>query len=188
MSSIIRTRNSHIPAFHCRTDSFKYSFFPSTLNDWFNIDGSIRKSESISIVINRLLSFIRPVQNKYYNIFDPTGLKFLIRLRLDFSHLNEHRIWHNFQECMNPLCSCSLDIRGTLHYLLHCRHFLHFRNDLINSARSVSDDFESFHDNVKKDILLYGDSRLDDNKNRSILIATINYINNTGRFSGSLFE
>ena len=26
----IRTRNSHIPTFYCRTDCFKYSFFPST--------------------------------------------------------------------------------------------------------------------------------------------------------------
>ena len=29
----IRTRNNHIPNYHCRTDCFKYSFFPSTLND-----------------------------------------------------------------------------------------------------------------------------------------------------------
>ena len=183
-----RTRNSQIPAFHCRTDNFKYSFFPSTLNDWFNLDDNTKKSESISIFKNRILSFIRPIQSKFYNIFDPTGLKYLIRLRLEFSHLNEHRFRHNFQECINPLCSCSLDIENTIHYLLHCRHFLHFRKDLINSVRSVCDDFESFHDNVKKDILLYGDSRLEENKNRSILIATISYTKNTERFSGSLFE
>ena len=29
----IRTSNSHIPTFYCRTDCFKYSFFPSTLRD-----------------------------------------------------------------------------------------------------------------------------------------------------------
>ena len=39
-----RTRNSQIPAFHCRTDNFKYSFLPSTLNDWFNLDDNIKKS------------------------------------------------------------------------------------------------------------------------------------------------
>ena len=32
----IRTRNNHIPNSHCRTDCFKYSFFPSTLNDRLN--------------------------------------------------------------------------------------------------------------------------------------------------------
>ena len=29
----IRTINNSIPTFHCRIDCFKYSFFPSTLND-----------------------------------------------------------------------------------------------------------------------------------------------------------
>ena len=40
----IRTRNNHIPNYHCRTDCFKYSFFPSTLNDWFKLDNNIRNS------------------------------------------------------------------------------------------------------------------------------------------------
>ena len=185
---LISTRNSQIPTFYCRTECFKNSFFPSTLIDWFNLDDRIRNSESISIFKNSLLSFIRPVQSQYYNIFDPTGLKFLIRLRLDFSHLNKHRFHHNFNECMNPLCSCSLEVEDTLHYLLHCRHFSQFRNDLMNSVKSVSDDFESLSDNNKKDVLLYGDSRLDENKNRTIIIATLTYIKNTERFSGSLFE
>ena len=29
-----RTRINRMPTFHCRTDCFKNSFFPSTLNDW----------------------------------------------------------------------------------------------------------------------------------------------------------
>ena len=29
----IRSKNNSIPTFNCRTDCFKYSFFPSTLND-----------------------------------------------------------------------------------------------------------------------------------------------------------
>ena len=52
-------------------------FFRSTLNDWFSLDINIRNSESISLFKSRLLSFIRPVQNNIYNIFDPEGLKFL---------------------------------------------------------------------------------------------------------------
>ena len=89
---------------------------------------------------------------------------------------------------MNPLCSCNLEVEDTLHYLLHCHHFSQFRNDLMNSVKSVSDDFESLSDSNKKDVLLYGDSRLDENKNRTIIIATLTYIKNTERFSGSLFE
>ena len=46
-------------------------------------------------------------------IFDPIGLKLSTRLCLGFSHLNEYRFRHNFQDCMNPLCSCSLEIEDT---------------------------------------------------------------------------
>ena len=35
---------------------------------------------------------------------------------------------------------------------------------------------------------MYGDSRLDENKNRSILEATLTYIKSSERFSGCLFK
>ena len=66
----IRTRNSHIPIFQCRTDCFRYSFFPSTLKDWFTLDNT-RNSKSISVFKSRLLSFIRPLQKSVFDIFDP---------------------------------------------------------------------------------------------------------------------
>ena len=139
----IRTRNNHIPNYHCRTDCFKYSFFPSTLNDWFKLDNNIRNSESIEIFKSKLLSFIRPVQSNIYSIFDPEGLKLLTRLRLGFTHLNEHKFRHNFQDCLNPLCSCSLEIEDTSHYLLHCHHFSNHRIDLMNSVNLIIPNFES---------------------------------------------
>ena len=57
-------------------------FFPSTLNDWFNLDLNVRNADSVSLLKSRLLSFIDPVQRSQYNP--------LTRLRLGFSHLNEH--------------------------------------------------------------------------------------------------
>ena len=132
------------------------------------------------------MSLIRPSQSNVYNIFDPIGLKLLTRLRLGFSHLNEHKFRDNFQDCLNPLCLCSLEIEDTTHYLLHCQHFFEHRINLINSVRSFSENFESFSDNDKRDILLYGDPRFDTNKNKLILESTITYIKNTDRFSGSL--
>ena len=67
------TRNKHLPTYNCRTDCFKYSIFPCTLNDWFNLDVSIRNSESISIFKSKLLSFIRPVQKNIFNILTLKG-------------------------------------------------------------------------------------------------------------------
>ena len=130
-----RLRNNRLPTFHCRTECFKNSFFPSTMNDWFNSDSTIRDSESIAVFKKRLLSFIRPNSSNVYNIFDSICLKFLTRLRLGFSHSNEHRFRHNFQECINPLFSCSLETENTSHYLLQNR---------INLMNSVNSLFEIF--------------------------------------------
>ena len=80
-----------------------------------------------------------------------------------------------------------MDIEDTVHYLMHCHHFYHYRFDLINSVKSVSNNFESSSDNIRRDVLLFGDSRFDTNKNKLVLEATISYIKNTERFSGSLF-
>ena len=152
-----RTRNNSIPTFNCRTNCFKYSFFPSTLNGWFNIDLNIRNSESFSIFKSKLLSFICPVQTNICNIFHPKGLTFRTRLRLGLSYLNEYRFQHNFQDCLNPLCSCSLEIEDTSHYLLHCHHFSHHRVVLMNSVKSICDNFDSMSGNVKEDLLLHSD-------------------------------
>ena len=184
----IKTRNSHKPSYHCQTECFKNYFFPSALSDWFNLDENIRSSESISVFKNKLLSFIRPIQSNIFNIFNPIGIILLTCLRLDLSHLNEHRLRHNFQDCMNPLCSCSLEIENTLHYLLHCHHFSSNRIVLMNSVVSVLCDFESLSDNTKKDVLLYGEPSLDQNKNKFILEATLTFIKSSERFSRSLFE
>ena len=52
----------------------------------------------------------------------------------------------------------------------------------MNSVKPAFDNFASLSDNDKKDILIYGDSH------KFILEATLNYIKNSERFSGSLFE
>ena len=143
---------------------FKHSFVYSTVNDWLNSDVSIRNSESISIFQCKLLSFIRPIRNCRYNIFDPKGLKLLTRLRLSLSPLNAHRFRHNFQDCLNPWCSCSLETEDTPHYFLHCHHFSNHCAGLMNSVKSICDNFEAMSDNVKKNVLLYGDFRFNEFK------------------------
>ena len=84
-----------------------------------NLDlSSIRNSESNSIFKSKLLSFIRSVQNNitiFSTFLTSQGSELLIRLRLGFTHLKEHRFRHSFQECMNPICSCSLEIEDTSH-------------------------------------------------------------------------
>ena len=56
---LTRKRINCMPTCHCRTDCFKDSFFPSTLNDWYKLDETIRNSESVSIFKSRRLTSSR---------------------------------------------------------------------------------------------------------------------------------
>ena len=126
-------------------------------------------------------------------MFDPTGLKLLTHFHLGLSHLNEHKFPHNhnFQDSLNLLCSCSLEIEDTAHYLLHCQPFSNHRYDLMNGVKSIIPNFESLTDNNRINILLHGDSRFDKNKNKIILEEAVNYLkvlkNFLGPFSNKIF-
>ena len=58
----------------------------------------------------------------------------------------------------------------------------------MNSVNSVVQNFEFMSENNKKDLLLFGDPRFDENKNKVLLEATLTFIKKSERFTGSLFE
>ena len=80
------TRKRQIPFFNCRTDCFKYSFFPNSLSEWSQLAPEIQISESIVVFKSKLLSFIRPSKRSVFNVNDPEGVRYLTRLGLRFSH------------------------------------------------------------------------------------------------------
>ena len=85
------TRNQDkIETYYCRTDLFKYSFFPYTIVEWNKVDVTVRNAKSYLIFKNLLLKIGRPIQNSIFKIHDPLGIKLLTRLRYGLSHLNEH--------------------------------------------------------------------------------------------------
>ena len=78
---------------------------------------------------------------------------------------------------MNPPCSCILEVENTLHFFMHCQHCSTFCMCLMNEVNQIV-----------KNLLLYGDSRFDDNKNNFILSASMTYNLETERFLTSLFQ
>ena len=96
------------------------------------LDLDIRNSASLEIFKKQLLNFIRPNSNNVFNVNNPLGLKLLTRLRISFSHLKEHKFKHNFQDSVDPLCSCGNDIESIVHFFLHCPNFITQRQTLLN--------------------------------------------------------
>ena len=103
-----------------------------------------------------LIKIIRPIPNSVFDIFNPLGLKLITRLQLGLSHLNEYRFnHHNFNDCINPLCTCSLDIESTVHFL-HCNYYNSARIFLLNDLNSVDRTLLNLSDLSSVNVLLYG--------------------------------
>ena len=129
-----------------------------------------------------LVKRIRPLAAPVYNIHNPLCLKLLTRLRLGLSHLNEHRFNHNFESCLNPLCTCSLELQSTAHFLLHCHHFNAIRITLNNSLTDIDKYISKLSDSSLTKVILFGDSKYSDIQNHEILNSTVTYIIDTKRF------
>ena len=115
------TRNvDNIPCFKIRHNFFKNSFFPSTIIEWNNLDPTLRNSKSFVDFKNSILKFIRPSPSNVFNCNNYKYIRLITRLRIGMSHLCEHKFKQNFQDCLNPICSCGLDIESTSHFPLHC--------------------------------------------------------------------
>ena len=122
LTELIPTRNeayqtrhlTNIPSLSFKHNFFKNTFFPSTILEWNKLGPSLRNSTSYNVFKNSILKFIRPSPNKIFQCHNPKVIKLVTRLRLGLSHLREHKFKHSFQDTLNPLCSCGVDIATTL--------------------------------------------------------------------------
>ena len=147
----------------------------------------LRNSASASIFKNDLLKFIRPNNSNIYNVLDAIGLKLLTRLRVNLSHLRQHKFSHNFLDTLNPLCSCSLEVESTSHYLLRCSFYADKWKVLFDSISNAIGDLSNLSENELTNLLLYGKGTLSREVNTCILKSTIIYLKSSERFDGDLF-
>ena len=150
------------------------------------MDLNIRNSESLNVLKNSLLKFIRPSGNSVINCHNPRGVKLLTRLRLGLSHLREHKFKHGFQDSLNPICSCGNDIETLAHFLPYCTHYSNERSTFLNTIRNINKHIFDNNDLQITETLLYGDSSLDDKSNTLLLNATIDFPFVTKRFDVNL--
>ena len=181
-----RHKNS-VPLFNVKHDYFKNSFFPSTVIEWNKLDSNIRNSESLALFKKCILAFIRPFTNSTFQYHNPKGLKLIPRLWLGLSHLRFHKFKHSFQDTLNPICNCGT-VETTVHYLLHCPNFSNERLIFFNKLRSIDANILSNDDSNISKVLLYGNHSFNDEKNTSILTASVEYIISTKRFDAHLFQ
>ena len=121
-----------------------------------------------------------------FNVSDSLEIKPLTRLRLGLSHLREHKFNHNFQDTINPLCFCSLESESTTHYFLCCQNFTDLRKCLMNELIKINSCILTLDEKSLTKLLLYGDGRYDSKTNKSLILASINFIYSSKSFDGQL--
>ena len=165
-----------------RTAKYMNSFFPSTIKSWNVIVRDIQPCLSISKFKQNLLALIRPVPRSTFDIRDFSGLKSIYQLRVGLSQLKCHKRRHKFPDTPSDWCDCHCAPEDTHHFLLKCSLYTNARLKLISSVSSIlTVDLRHLLDDPH--LYLYGHSSLTKPANTSIVLSTIQYINETDRFS-----
>ena len=118
-----------IPLIKIKHNVFKNTFFPSAIIEWNKLDPAIWNTGSLGIFKSNILKIFRSTPTSFFNSSN-RETRLMTRLRLGLNHLREHKFNHNFQNFINPLCSCSMDIESMSHFFL--------RYPLFDDKRSLS--------------------------------------------------
>ena len=87
---------------------------------------------------------------------------------------------------MNLLCSCSIELETTLHFFLHYHNFLNIRRKLFDKIKLPDGTLVQLNDGSLLRVLLFGSKIYNEQVNVQILNASIDYIIESDRFTGSL--
>ena len=118
LRSTLTNKTNVIPSW---TKTFKKNFFPYCINEWNNLNAEVRNVKSIKFFKKMIITENK--ENFLFSVYDRlAGEKRLTHLRLQFSHLNEHKFRHGFGDIVSPLCGCNVEIGDTEHFRLRC-HF-----------------------------------------------------------------
>ena len=103
-------------------------------------------------------------------------MKLLIRIRLGFSHLSQHKFRHNSEDTVNALCSCSIQTQKTLHVFLRHQFFNDIREILMIDLTNINRSLLSLNQNKLISVLLYGTDVFHNKTNFKILICIVQRI------------
>ena len=125
--------------------------------------------------------------NSIYNIHNPLGVIYLTRLRMGFSHLKKHKFKHNFQDLIDPMCSCNSGIETAIHFFLHCAKFNTQRQTLLDNIATIDANILTENEDSIVNTLLFGKPNSENSFNKATLNALTEFILSTERFNNPLF-
>ena len=87
---------------------------------------------------------------------------------------------------MNPLFSCSIEPENTLHFFLHCHNVLNIRKKLFDKIKLLDETLLQLNDESLLTVPHFGTKLYNEQVNAPIINASIDYIIDSDRSTGSL--
>ena len=166
----LRNRNN-LCRFKCRTEKFRKSFFPDTVNLWNNLDPTV-KSIIDRDEFNKSITNVCGKSKKIFNYGQRDVNIIHAQLRLQCSNLKAHLLALHVIE--DAQCACNYWFEDTNHFFFQCPLYHMHRQELVNTVQQLC--------RIDLDILLYGNEALGINENKQIFAAVHRYILATNRF------
>ena len=88
----------------------------------------------------------------------------MTRFRLGLNHIREHKFNHYFQNCINPPCSCGMNIESTSHFFFYCALFDDKRITLLSALSKIDCILIETNESSLTETLLFGNSLFDSKK------------------------
>ncbi len=152
----------------CRTETYKSSFIPSTVNLWNSIPLNSRNkghfTEKLKTSSNSL----------FYEGCRTNNIKHA-QLRMKCSKLNQHLFLLHVSDTTK--CLCGYEVEDNAHFFLYCPLYHIPRQKLFQSLESLNVDY-SKNDRLLA-LLLEGDNNLDVNTNKVIFKSVHSFISET---------
>ena len=149
------------------------------------MDPNICNFESFGFFKSKILKFIRLQPNIIYNWHIPKEIRLTTRLSLVLSHLRKHKFKHSFQDYLNPLCLCGIDIETSSHFLLHCPRHSSEKMTLLNKIKNTNYGIIELSNMIMTKTVLFLRSSLRDSTN-TLILNSIDYVIVTERLDGPI--
>ena len=167
-----------------RTDKYKLSFLPSTIEAWNSIPPDITSSLTVQIFKSKLSSHLfKSTSASYFSFGDRFCSIHHARLRLGHSSLAAHLVSHGLS--CDPKCQCGNSIENTVHFFLHCAKYAAPRLELLASLSCIlKDNYQNYSNDSNKliNLILNGSPSLTLDSNVNIFRSVQLYIYKSKRF------
>ena len=124
----------------------------------------------------------------FFDCHKPIAIKYITRIRLGLSHLQEHIFKNSFQDTINPICNCGNDTESAIYFFLHCS--LYSKECWMPLSSLVNMD-DKLLDNTNfwlTQNLMFANTVFNKKDNIKIIHLTIDFALSTMRWNGPLLQ